>query len=99
MSMLSKFIKKTEKSISNVLPHVHSKEKRTQMQAAKEQIDYYKSAKEELGKEREANESMRKEERQKINEKELRSKQRNYRRYGGSGFMAGPENQPKETLG
>ena len=42
MSWLSKWGKKTERWVSQHVPHTHSAERRAAMQAAEEQISYYK---------------------------------------------------------
>ena len=96
MSMLSKSLKKAEHWIGSKIPHTKESEKRAAMQATKEQINYYKEAKEDLTKTRNENEEQKKMERQRINEKEIRSRQRMYRR---GGFLETPANEPKETLG
>lgn len=97
MSLLSKGLKKAEKWVGSKIPHVSSAEKRAAMQATTEQIDYYKAAKAEIGEQRRANDEQKKTERSRINEKEIRAKQRTYRR---GGFMAEPSiNAPAETLG
>lgn len=96
MSWLSKILKKGEEWISNRIPHTSEAEKRAAMQAAKEQIDYYKSAKEELANAKTEAENEKKRQRQKIGEKEIRARKATYRR---AGFMEGPTSQPKDTLG
>lgn len=97
MSWLSSGLKKIEKGISNVIPHAHSADRRASMQAAKEQIDYYKTSKDLAVKSAHDADEQKKTERNKINKDQIRAKQRTYRR---GGFMAAPEvNAPKETLG
>lgn len=66
------------------------------MKAAKEQIDYYQKAKDELKKQAAANEEQKKTERLKINQNELKARQRQYKR---SGFMQEPAAAPQEKLG
>ena len=99
MSWLSKGLKTAERSISNVIPHAHSADRRANMAAAKEQLDFYKEQKETMHK---ASEDLAKEknlEREKINAKQIRSLRRNFRR-GSSGFMGStPGNEVKDTLG
>jgi len=95
MSLLHDVGRKLEKVVSWI-PHTTASEKRTAMQAAKQQIDYYKTAKEDLLTQRTENENQKKEERQRINEKEIRARQRQYRR---GGFMAAPSVTPTDTLG
>ena len=96
MSLLSTGLKKAEKYISSKIPHVHESEKRASMQAAKEQIDYYRAAKNELGAERAANEAEKQSERAKINEKQIRARKATYRH---AGFMETPSTVPQEKLG
>lgn len=91
-----KILKEGEKWVSSKVPHVHSEEKRAALGAAKEQIEFYKTAKEELDKQRTENETQKKEERQRINEKQIRAKQRTYKR---GGFLEQPSSEPKDTLG
>lgn len=85
-----------ERKISSLFPHEHSADRRAAMEATKQQIDYYKTAKDTLEKETKANEEQKKAERQRINEKEIRARQRTYRR---AGFMSEPSPAPKDTLG
>lgn len=96
MSWLSNGLKKAERWIGSKIPHTSAAEKREAMQAAKEQIDYYKTAKDELVNTRNANEEQKKMERQRINEKEIRARQRTYKR---GGFMESPATAPKDNLG
>lgn len=97
MSWLSKGLKKVERSISNLIPHQHSADRRAQMQATKEQMDLYKEQKDTLHK---ANEDLAKQkdlEQQKINAKQIRSLRRNFRR--SSGFLGTPGEEVKDQLG
>ena len=97
MSWLSSGLKKAERGISNIIPHVHSADRRAAMSAAKEQIDYYKTSKDLAVKAAHDSDEQKKTERNKINKDQIRAKQRTYRR---GGFMANPEvSAPKETLG
>lgn len=96
MSWLSKGLKKAEHWVASKIPHTTAKDKREAMQAAKEQIDYYKTAKDELIKTRNENDAEKKMQRERINQKELRARQRVYKR---GGFMEAPSAAPKETLG
>lgn len=96
MSWLSHDLKKFERNVGRLIPHTSASERRQAMQAAKEQIDYYQKAKEEMVNTRNENESQKKQERQAINEKEIRSRQRQYRR---SGFLETANTGIKETLG
>lgn len=96
MSWLSKNLKKAEHWISSKIPHTHSSEKRAAMAAAKEQIDFYKQQKEDLIHQREENEQEKSTERARINEKQIRARQRQYRR---GGFMAPASSDIKDQLG
>ena len=83
------------KAISKI-PHTTAAEKRTAMQGAKEQINYYQAAKEDLAKTRADTEEQKKTERTKIGEKEIRARNRIYKR---SGFMTEPSAAPTDKLG
>lgn len=96
MSWLSKGLKKTEQWIASKVPHTTAAEKRTAMQGAKEQIDYYQKAKEDLERTRADTEEQKKTERMKIGEKEIRARQRTYKR---AGFMQEPASAPQDKLG
>lgn len=96
MSMLSSGLKGLERGISNAIPHVHSADRRASMQMAKEQIDYYRQAKTELEAQRKQTEADKESTRQRINETEIRARQRQYRR---GGFMAPPNEGIRDSLG
>ena len=96
MSKLSKFLKRTERAISNAIPHKHSKDRRMANQAVAEQIDYYQKAKEEIGKEATRVENERMTEKQKIDKKQIRSARRAYR---VPGFMDEAQSGYGNTLG
>jgi len=85
-----------ERTVSKGIPHTHSAERRAAMEATQQQIQYYKTAKDTLEATTKQNEEDKKRERQKINEKEIRARQRTYRR---GGFMAEPAVQPVDKLG
>lgn len=91
------FLKKIERGISNIIPHVHSKEKRAAMQATAEQISYYQQAKKDLTEAKTNAENEKKTAQGKINEKMIRAKQRLYKR---GGFLQEPNTSaPQEQLG
>lgn len=96
MSKLSKWLKKAERAISNVIPHQHSADRRAANQAVAEQIDYYQKQKEELAKESKRVEDERTAEKQKISEKQIRSARRAYR---SPGFMDEASTGYSDTLG
>ncbi len=96
MSWLSNGLKKIEKGIASKIPHTTAADKRQAMQASKEQIDYYQKAKEDLVSARKDSDEQKKMERQKINEKEIRGRKRQYNR---GGFLTEPSAAPVETLG
>lgn len=96
MNFFKKIGKKIEKTISNIIPHTHSAERRATMAAAKEQINFYHEQKEELTKARQATETEKTAERSRINEKQIKARQRTYRR---GGFMAPPVSEVKNQLG
>ncbi len=96
MSKLSKWLKKAERAISNVIPHQHSADRRAANQAVAEQIDYYQKQKEEMAKESKRVEDERTAEKQKISEKQIRSARRAYR---APGFMDEASTGYSDTLG
>jgi|GEM_PF-2497635 len=95
MSWLSSGLKKVEKFVAKI-PHTTQAEKRASIGAAQEQISYYQQEKADMVAQRTSNEEQKKNERSRINEKEIRSRQRTQRR---GGFMAEPSSQPTGTLG
>lgn len=95
MSWLSKGLKSAEHFVAKI-PHTTAKEKRDAMQAAQEQISYYKTAKEDLIKTRNEADAEKKNEASKINSAKIKARQRLYKR---GGFLEAPTTQPKETLG
>ncbi len=96
MSWLSKGLKKAEHWISSKVPHVTAAEKRTALEATKTQIDYYNAAKDEITKQRTDAEEKKNEDRKRISEKQIRARQRTYRR---AGFMSEPTESPSDKLG
>jgi hypothetical protein len=96
MSWLSKGLKKAENWVSNIIPHTGQAEKRANMAAAQEQINYYKQAKEDLVTAKNESEAAKKREREKISKKELRGRQRVYKR---AGFLQEPSTEITNTLG
>lgn len=96
MSKLSKWLKKAERAISNVIPHQHSADRRAANQAVAEQIDYYQKQKEEMAKESKRVEDERNAEKQKVSEKQIRSARRAYR---SPGFMDEASSGYSDKLG
>lgn len=96
MSKLSRWLKKAEKAISNVIPHQHSADRRAANQAVKEQIDYYQIQKAEIAKQSQMVEDDRNAQKKKIAEKQIRSAKRAYR---APGFMDEASSGYGETLG
>src|ERR1700753_1177165 len=82
VSKLSKWLKKAEKAISNVIPHQHSADRRAANQAVSEQISYYQQQKEEMAKESARVDEDRNTEKKKIAEKQIKSARRAYRAPG-----------------
>lgn len=82
MSWLSKGLKKLEHGISQAIPHQHSADRRAANEAAKQQIDYYQEQKAALEKETSRVEQERNEQKEKINQKQIRSARRAYRAPG-----------------
>lgn len=96
MSWLSKGLKKVENWVADKIPHTSAAEKRAAMQATKSQIDYYNQAKEELTQQRADTEEKKNEDSKRISEKQIRARQRTYRR---AGFMSEPTGAPSDKLG
>lgn len=96
MSWLSKWGKKAEKFVSNVVPHQHSAERRAAMSAAQEQIDMYRGLKDEAAKRRQEYEDDKKKEQQKLAEKQARGLRRRRR---APGFMQDSGGDVNEKLG
>jgi len=96
MSVLSKALKKTERGISNLIPHQHSAQRRAEMAATTQQLDLYKSQKDSLAAENARVSSERDVERKKVHEKQIRSMRRSFR---SPGFMEGPSSETAETTG
>lgn len=96
MSKLSKWLKKTEQAISNVIPHQHSADRRAANQAVTEQIEYYKTQKDEIEKESARVDEDRATQKNKIAEKQLRTAKRAYR---APGFMDEASSGYGDTLG
>ena len=97
MSRLSKGLKKVERAIGGLIPHVPAAERRQSMYAAREQMDLYQQQKQMLHDENERVGKQRDLERQKLHEKQIRSLRRAYR---SPGFMQQPvQNELSETLG
>jgi hypothetical protein len=96
MSKLSKWLKKAERAISNVIPHQHSADRRAANRAVAEQIDYYKTQKEEIAKESARVDEDRATQKNKVAEKQLRTAKRAYR---APGFMDEASAGYSDTLG
>lgn len=96
MSTLSKWLKKAEKAISNVIPHQHSADRRAANAAMAEQISFYKEQKDMMTKEATRLESERDSEKKKIAQRQIKSMRRAYR---APGFMDSAGNELSDTLG
>lgn len=96
MSRLSKWLKKAEKAISNVIPHQHSADRRAANQAVADQIDYYKNEKDRIEKEAKDVETEKNTEKQKISEKQIKGARHAYR---APGFMDEAKSGYSDTLG
>lgn len=100
MSKLSKFLRKTgksiEKGISNVIPHQHSADRRAANQAVAEQISFYQTSRDLLQNEAKRVDEERTQEKQKIGRKQIRSARNAYR---APGFLEDTSTGYKQTLG
>lgn len=96
MGTLSKWLKKAERAISNIIPHQHSADRRAANEAIKEQMDYYKKQKEEMEAEKTRIEGEKEQERQKVNQKQIKSLRHAYR---APGFMADASDSAGEKTG
>lgn len=92
MSWLSKGLHKIGDALSG-----NSDAKRQEMQLVKEQIDLYHDQKEQLHKNAEDLAHQKDVEREKINQKQIRSLRRNLRR--NTGFINSPSPEVNDTLG
>lgn len=100
MSWLSKGLKSAERKIGSWIPHTSAAEKRQQMQATKEQMDFYRDQKETLHKQNEDLAKQKGIEQQKLHEKQIRALRGTYRRSRGFlGTDSGADSGPKQTLG
>lgn len=103
MSWLSKGLKGIERGVGKLIPHQSASERRQQMYAVREQMDFYKTQKEELHKANEQVAAEKKLESDRLHEKQIRSLRRGYRRRGG--FMGtdsgaqGNAGEVNDTLG
>lgn len=99
MSWIGNLGKKIERGISNLIPHEHSRDKRAQMQATKQQMDMYRDMKDQATKAASELNEQKQVELTKLHQKQIRSLRNNYRRH--TGFMNSPDNnnEIKETLG
>lgn len=96
MSKLSRWGRKVERSVSNIIPHQHSADRRAANQAAAEQIDFYQKQKAEMEAETKRTDEERKTEKDRIAQKQIKSMQRAYR---APGFMEEESNSLGNTLG
>ncbi len=99
MSWLSKGLSKVGNIPGNIIPHVGQAEKRANMYAAREQMQYYQSAKDELHKQSEDLAKQKEVERSKLHEKQIRALRGSYRK-SRPGFMQSEAgNTVNDTLG
>jgi len=83
MSMLSEGLKKTERKISSAIPHEHSADKRANMYASREQMQFYQEQKDALHKASADASTQRAAEQKKVHEKQIRALRNNYQRRSG----------------
>ena len=96
MGTLSKWLKKAERAISNIIPHQHSADRRAANEAVAQQISFYKQQKESMAGEAKRVEEDRTMEKSKIAKKQIRSARQAYR---APGFMDEVSSDYKNTLG
>lgn len=96
MSSLNKWIKKAAQAVSNTIPHQHSADRRAANQAVTEQIDFYQKQREEMANESKRVEVERTAQRDKIQQKQIKSMRRAYR---APGFMDQASASLSDTLG
>lgn len=100
MSWLSKGLKGVERKIGSIIPHTSAAEKRQQMYATKEQMDFYKEQKDILHKQNEELTQKKDMEQRKLHEKQIRALRGTYRHARGFlGSESAPDSAPKQTLG
>lgn len=96
MSWLSKGLKKVERSVGGLIPHVSAAERRQSMYAAREQMELYQEQKRQLQAESERINKAKVIEQRKLHEKQIRSLRRAYR---SPGFMQPAQNELSDTTG
>jgi len=98
MSMLSKGLKNIERKISSVIPHQHSAERRENMYAARDQMQFYQQQKENLTKAAETLSQQKATESQKLHQSQIRALRSHYKRR--SALMTSPSSsEPSDKLG
>ena len=91
MSIISKGLKKAERSISKLIPHQHSADTRAANAATKAQMDYYQEAKDTMHKQQEEIAQEKAAESTKIHEKQIRSMRNKFRNPGFLGTDSSTE--------
>jgi hypothetical protein len=92
------FFKKIEKKISNAIPHQHSADKRADMYAAREQMQYYQQQKDSMNAASEKLNLQKQTESEKLHKQQIRGLRSHYK--SRSGMMGAPStDSPNSTLG
>jgi len=94
--MFSQGLKKTERAISNAIPHQHSADKRANMYASREQMNFYQQQKEALNSKSSELSQQRAMETQKVHAKQIRGLRNSYRRRSG---LMSPQQDTADNLG
>lgn len=97
MSRLSKALKKIERKISAVIPHVHSADRRMQMEMAAEQLSLYQQQRQEADRLLSEAKTEREREARRLDQRRIRA----LRTGSGtrSGFLEAPSSDLSNTLG
>lgn len=99
MNIFKKIGKGIERTVGKIIPHTSAADKRAQMQATKEQMDFYREQKEQLHKQADELATQKDYESKRLHEKQIRALRGNFKSRRGFLGSDADNNQPKETLG
>jgi hypothetical protein len=83
MSMLSAGLKKFERSVSRAIPHEHSADRRANMYAVRDQMQFYQTQKDELNKKTAEVSAQKHVEQKRLDQKQIRAMRNHYRKRSG----------------
>lgn len=93
---LKKAGQRLERGVSNMIPHTHSAERRSAMQQARSQIDFYRDLKNDFAKEREEIKTEKAQENARLEKKQVRALRRARRQ---PGFLEASQQGLSDKLG